>query len=118
MSLIRPYLIATCGQNSTSTFTLASNGILVDIFIDDIPITPIIPGDGTSGIIPGQEWPPTNESDESPCKKRVTVVATIKGVKYTETIIVENCVDLKVKDVDVDIQDIDTQPVITIRIKR
>ena len=117
MSLIRPYLIATCGQNSTSTFTLASNGILVDIFIDDIPIEPILPPDG-GGIIPGQEWPPISESDESPCKKRVTVVATIKGVKYTETIIVENCVDLKVKDVDVDVTLNNDKPIITIRIKK
>jgi len=118
MSLHSPYQIATCGQNSQNTFTLASNGILIDIFIDDIPIPDLPPVDETGGIIPGQEWPPISESDESPCKKKVTVVATIKGVKYTETIIVEDCVDLKVKDIDVDVQLTDNQPVIKISIKK
>ncbi len=119
MSLISPYQIATCGQNSENTFTLASNGILIGIYIEDIPIPEIPPTDvGGGGIIPGQEYPPTNESGKEICKKRITVIATIKGKKYTESIEVETCVDLKVNDVDVDVSLTDTQPIITIKINK
>ena len=118
MSLHNPYQIATCGQNSQNTFTLASNGILIDIFIEDIPI-PVLPiGGETSGIIPGQEWPQKDESDKSPCHKKVTVVATVDGKQYSESITVDDCVNLTVKDVEVDVQLVDTKPIITIRIKK
>ena len=114
MSLHDPYQIATIGQNSRNTFTLASNGILVDVFIEDLPDIGIPP---QGGIIPGQEWPST-EDKKKKHRKRITVVATIKGKDYRETKIVEDEPLLTVKDVDVDIQNIDTQPIIKITIKK
>jgi len=116
MSFHDPYQIATIGQNSRNTFTLASNGILVDIFIEDLPDI-IIPVEGGAGIIPGQEWP-REEDKKKKHRKRITVIATIDGKDYRESIIVEGEPLLTVKDVDVDIQNIDTQPIIKISIKR
>lgn len=116
MSLHDPYQIATCGQNSQSTFTLASNGILIDIFIDDIP--PLIPPDGGGGIIPGQEYPQNDDSEKEKCRKRITVIATIAGKQYKETVEVETCTSLSVKDVDVNVQETETKPIITISIKK
>jgi len=111
MSLIDPYQIATMGQNSRNTFTLASNGILVDVFIDII-IPPVeIP---SSGIIPGQESPPKGESDR--CKKRITVVTTINGKEYTESIEVETCIELSAKNVEVDINQNSEIPTINISV--
>jgi len=116
MSFHDTFHIATMGQNSRNTFTLASNGILVDIFIEDLPPIFIPPIDTGGGILPGQEHPSTNESDKEICRKKITVVATIKGKKFTQSTIVEDCVDLTVKNVDVDVNLTDTKPVITIKI--
>jgi len=119
MSLIDTYQIATCGQNLTNTFTLASNGILVDVFIEDLPSIIFPPGGG--GIIPGQEWPPISHvsgSQEEITRKRITVIATIKGIEYKETIIVEDEPNLTVDNVSVDVQATDTKPIITISIKK
>ena len=116
MSLHNPYHIATMGQNSRNTFTLASNGILVDVFIDDLPDI-IVPPDSGGGIIPGQEWPSTEEKIIKH-RKRITVIATIGGKDYKETVIVEQEPNLTVKDIDVDVQGTDTKPIITISIKR
>jgi hypothetical protein len=120
MSLIDPYQIATCGQNLTNTFTLATNGILVDVVIQDLPDIPIPPDFGGGGIIPGQEWPqpPISGSQEVIKRKQITVTATIGGVEYTESIIVEDEPNLTVDNVSVDVQTTDSQPIIKISIKK
>ena len=115
MSLHDPYQIATVGQNSRNTFTLASNGILVDVFIDDIPQVEV--PDFGGGIIPGQEWPPIDDKKKKEFK-RITVIATIDDKKYKETKIVQDEPNLRVEDVDVDIQRTDTQPIIRISVKK
>jgi hypothetical protein len=115
MSLIDTYQIATCGQNLTNTFTLASNGILVDVFIEDLPSI-IFPSDAGAGIIPGQEWPSDDKKEIT--RKKITVIATIKGVEYKETIIVEDEPNLTVDNVTVDVQSTDSKPIITISIKK
>lgn len=114
MSVIDPYELATFGQNMTNTFTLGSNGVLVDIFITDLPdiVIPIEIYGG--GIIPGQEWP---QEIKTITRKKIHVVATINGEKYEETIIIEDRPNLKVSDIDVYVSDIDTKPKIKIRIE-
>ena len=115
MSLIDTYQIATCGQNLTNTFTLASNGILIDIFIEELaPIT--VPSEGGGGIIPGQEWP--KEEKKKVTRKRITVIANVGGIDYKETIVVEDEPNLTVDNVSVDVQPTDTKPIITISIKK
>lgn len=115
MSLHNPYHIATMGQNSRNTFTLASNGILVDVYIEDLPPI-IIPIDkGGSGIIPGQEWPPVEE-EKKITRKKITVTATIAGKDYKESIIVEDMPNLNIDNIKVDITDSDIKPKITIKI--
>lgn len=110
MSLINPYQIATMGQNSRNTFTLATNGILVDVFIVDLPDIEV-PIDTGGGIIPGQEWP---QEETKITRKKICVIATIDGVKHEKCIIVEDQPNLKVNDINVDVTDIDTKPKIKI----
>lgn len=120
MSFIDTYQIATCGQNLTNTFTLASNGILVDVFIQDLPDI-IFPPDSGGGIMPGQEWPPQSPvsgSQEVIKRKKITVVAHIGGMDYTQSIIVEDEPNLTIDNVSVDVQSTDIQPIITISIKK
>ena len=113
MSFIDPYELATCGQNLSNTFTLASNGVLVDVFITDLPDIEV-PIEGGGGIIPGQEWP--QPETKTVTRKKICVVATIDGKKYEECLIVEDKPNLKIGDIDVDVTDTDTKPKINIRI--
>lgn len=110
MSLIDTYQLATCGQNLTNTFTLASNGILVDVTIEDvvIPIPTLPPGANIPYPYPSQ---PKEE-----IKKRITVIATINNIEYKESILIDNIPNLTIDDVEVDILDIDIKPKITIKI--
>lgn len=117
MSLIDTYQIATIGQNLTNTFTLASNGILVDVFIQDLPDI-ILPPNTGGGLIPGQDWLGTEEEKKKITRKQITVIATIKGVEYKETIIVEDEPSLTVDNVSVDVQPTDSKPIITISIRK
>ena len=109
MSFHDTYQIATSGQNLTNSFTLASNGILIDIFIDDLPpiIIPIEPIEYSGGIF-------TDEREKKVTRKRITVVATVGGIDYKKSIIVEDRPSLTVKDVDVDVQVTDNKPIIKI----
>lgn len=113
MAFIDPYELATFGQNMSNTFTLASNGVLVDVFIVDLPDV-VIPGieyGDTGGIIPGQEWP---QEETTITRKKICVIATIDGKKYEQCLIVEDQPNLKVGDIDVDVTDTDTSPKIKI----
>jgi len=112
-SYIDPYEVATVGQNLTNTFTLASNGILVDIFIVDLPDVEV-PVEGGGGIIPGQEWP--QEETKRVTRKKICVVATIDGKKYEQCLIVEDQPNLKVEDVDVEINQEEEKPKIKVSI--
>jgi len=108
MSLIDTYQIATGGQNSLDTFTLASNGILVRIAITPIPPTPTpTPGRGGSS---DYGLPKRKEKE----KKKITVWVTIDGIEYTESIIVKDKPNLKVEDVKVDVTPTSDRPKITI----
>ena len=109
MSLIDTYDLATIGQNSTNTYTRASNGILVDIAIIPIPPAPPRPGGGSSG--------PYKKEEEEKERKKITVTVTIEGKKYTESVIVEDRPDLSVDDIDVDVQPTNDKPKITITVK-
>lgn len=106
MSLIDTYQLATGGQNFVDTFTLASNGILIDITVTPIPPRPRPGGGGSYGL-------PYEQKKEKE-KKKVTVTVTLDGKKYTESIIVEDKPTLKAKDVMVDVQPTDDKPIIRI----
>jgi hypothetical protein len=112
MGLIDTYQIATVGQNLIDTYTLASNGILIRISIEDIPIDDVVIDDG-GGIIPGQEWP---EEEKKKVKKRITVIATVNGIEYKETLVIEDRPNLNIKDIDVDVTNTDTKPIIKIKV--
>ena len=116
MDLIDPYQIATCGQNSRNTFTLASNGILVDVEITDLP--PIIIPPIDDEISGGATTFLGGEKEERITHKQITVTATINGVKYKETKIVEDKPNLHIKDVDVDVVETKSKkPKINITVK-
>ena len=114
MAFIDPYELATFGQNLTNTFTLASNGVLVDVFIVDLPDIEVPIEVGGGGIIPGQEWP--QPETKTVTRKKIYVVATIDGKKYEESLIVEDKPNLKIENINVDVIDTDTKPKINIRI--
>lgn len=104
MATIDTYQLATNGQNLINTYTFATNGILINIRIIDLP--PEIESDAGGA------------DDEIPTyvsKKKVIVTVTIEGKKYTEEVIVSNKPDLKASDVKVDVKT-DDRPVIEIQI--
>jgi len=111
MSLIDTYQIATIGQNLANTFTLASNGILIDIIIEDI----ITPPTGKPGGKAGQ-GSQTGKHEEEKKKKKITVIATIEGVEYKEVKVYEGKKDITVKDIKVDITENMNKPKISIKI--
>lgn len=104
MATIDTYQLATSGQNLINTYTLATNGILINVRIIDLP--PEIESDAGGA------------DDEIPTyisKKKVIVTVTIKGEKYTEEVVVLNRPDLKATDVKVNVKT-DDRPVIGIQI--
>lgn len=109
-NIVDTYEIATMGQNLSNTFTLASNGILIDILIEDLaPIVPPIEkkGKAPSGV-------PRKEEEEEITRKKITVIVTLHGKKYRESIIVEDKPELKVEDINVDVQETQDKPKIKI----
>ena len=106
LNLHDTYQIATSGQNSIDTFTLASNGILIRVDVEDLPDVIIPGGPAIDGGAPRPE--------EKITRKKITVTAVISGKEYKESIIVENKPDLKVDDIDVEISNQDTKPKIKI----
>lgn len=97
MGLIDTYQIATMGQNYIGSYTLATNGILIDVRIEDAgPLDDI-------------------QRKDDVVRKKVSVVVTIDGVQYTESIIVEGRADLSVDDVKVNVG-MDDKPTIGIEI--
>lgn len=107
MSLIDTYQLATSGQNFISTSTLASNGILIDIIIETIP-------DIIGKPIGGVFVPTIGKEEKKKEKKKVTVIATIGGIEYKETIIVKDRPELSIEDVKVEIVETSTKPLINI----
>jgi len=128
MSLIDTYHIATMGQNSINTFTLASNGILIFVTIEPEPPTPE-PEDRPSigGFLPNglarnvrkktREKRKDQQQEEECPKQKITVTAIIGGKEYIETITVECRPELSIDDVDVQINEIETRPKIKILLK-
>jgi len=107
MSLIDTYQIATMGQNSTATFTLASNGILVDVAITPLPPIPVRPPGGSTGV--------QFEKKEID-RKKITVTVHYEGKEYKETKIVYDKPKLQVEDVNVDVSPTEDKPKITITV--
>lgn len=109
MSLIDTYQLATGGQNFISTSTLASNGILLQIIIEPLPdIIRPLGGSVTSNI------PKVDKKKKD--KKKVTVIATIKGIEYKKSVIVKDRPNLSVEDVRVEINESGKKPMINISI--
>lgn len=109
MSLIDTYQLATGGQNFKDTFTLASNGILIDVTITPLPPIPIRPPGGSTGIY----HPKKKEID----RKKVTVVVHYEGKEYKETKIIYDKPNLKVEDIDIEVSPIQDKPIIKITVK-
>jgi len=109
MSLIDTYQLATGGQNFVDTFTLASNGILIDIQVTPIPpIPPFVPGGSSTYGLPYEK---KKEKD----RKKITVTVTMpNGRRYVEEVIVEDKPKLQAKDVSVDVKQTDDKPIIRI----
>lgn len=106
-NIVDTYEIATMGQNLSNTFTLGSNGILIDILIEDL--APVIPvkkkGKAPSGVA---------TKEEEITRKKITVTVSLNGKKYRESIIVEDKPELKVEDINVDVQETQDKPKIKI----
>lgn len=109
MSLIDTYQIATGGQNSIDTFTLASNGILLKI-----EVTPVIPSRPGGGSYPSHIPYPIEKEREDCILKKIKVTATIDGKEYIEEVIVECKPKLKAKDVKVEVNKEEDKPKIKI----
>ena len=105
MSLIDTYQLATGGQNFVDTFTLASNGILIDIQVTPVPpIPPGPPGFGGFGTV-----------EPKKDKKKITVAVTMPdGMRYTESVVVEDKPNLTAKDVQVEVLPTNDRPKIKI----
>ena len=118
MSFIDPYQLATGGQNSRNTFTLASNGILVDVEIFDIPPIILPPTEVPAGSSGGStDWMPSVKNRKI-SRKKIVVTATINGVQYKQEKIVENKPKLSIKDVGVNvIENKNGKPIIEINVK-
>jgi hypothetical protein len=102
MSLIDTYQLATCGQNLTDTFTLASNGILISIKVG-----------GPSPATISAFIPTTAKIEDV---REITVVVTIDGTDYTETKVVTDRPSIKASDVKVGVDRSNKVPKITIQI--
>ena len=108
-NIVDTYEIATMGQNLSNTFTLGSNGILIDILIEDL--APIIPPEKKGKAPSGVGY---KEEEEEVTRKKITVIVTLNGKKYTESVIVEDKPELKVQDVNVEVQETTDKPKIRI----
>ena len=109
-NIVDTYEIATMGQNLSNTFTLGSNGILIDILIEDL--APIIPPVDKKGKAPSGVG--YKEEEEEITRKKITVIVTLNGKKYRESIIVEDKPELNVEDINVDVQETQDKPKIKI----
>ena len=109
-NIVDTYEIATVGQNLSNTFTLASNGILIDILIEDL--APVVPPVEKKGKAPSGVG--YREEKEEITRKKITVIVTLNGKKYRESIIVEDKPELKVEAINVEVQETQDKPKIRI----
>ena len=104
------YEIATMGQNLSNTFTLASNGILVDVVIDIIEV--VVPPVSTGFAEPFYV-------DEEPKKKtfkRITVTAIINGNTFMDTALTDD-LDVTIDDIEVVINRDQPKPSVSVIVK-
>jgi hypothetical protein len=111
MNIIDTYQLATSGQNTRDTYTLASNGILIRVEIEDLGS-----GGGGAGGGTDDSWSAHDEINKTN-RKRIKVTATINGKDYVESIIVENKPNLDISNVDVSILETQSNPIITISVQ-
>ena len=120
MSFLDTYHLATGGQNSPNTFTLASNGILVGVTIEDLPDieVPIVDPGGGAGY-DGSGWDEVDKAKQKTKKikrKKITVTAVIEGKEHKKTLIVEDK-NITIDNVEVDIiENKKTGPELKVRI--
>lgn len=105
------YEIATMGQNLSNTFTLASNGILVDVVVDFIEVVVPSPATGFAEPIQGDPF-----YEEKKGFKRITVTAVIDGNTYIDTALTDD-LDIKIEDINVTINRDQPKPSVTVILK-
>jgi len=106
--MVDTYQIATIGQNATNTLTFSTNGIVVEIIIQDDE--QIIPG--------GYSDPPQGGPQEDQTEKTKTVVVrvTIGDRTYTKTKTVTTGKKITVQDVNVEVIQSQDKPTIKIKV--
>jgi hypothetical protein len=127
MNPIDTYQLATGGQNLSDTYTLASNGILVRVYIDVLPSdNPYLNVGGylVKGIgknLRKKERQKYDERKEHEHEKevdrrKITVCATIDGREFCETLIVLDKPKLTIDDIKVDVLTSEKEPKIKITV--
>lgn len=107
---VDPYEIATMGQNSSNTYTLASNGILVGVIFTDIEV--VVPPISTGFAEP---WY-LGEEPETKKFRRITVTAVINGNTYTDSALTDDMY-VSIDDIEVTINRDQPKPSISVIVK-
>lgn len=119
--MIDTFELATGGQLNTNTFTLASNGVLVQVKITDETV--IIPDDrfgGGSGFGPSRSKRRKYKRKpqfERHSVKRVEATVTIDGIKYTDVKYIKTDIDITANNVVITIDKEQDKPKVNISFK-